>query len=242
MARDPRDESIRKHKEWLGFLQPVGLVVSPPALVDADCHVNVDVADSLQRFLGSTTKQLVLGQPEPMSVIADLKGILTGVFGWQDGDVVPADDARAADLVVPLAEYGESLKPTYAVPEDAKGGPAKWLMLIQELPIGAPFDVVADSDSRKWKATPEARFERLLRETEVPVGLLFNGVELRLVYAPRGESPGHVTFPVPVMFETAGRPVFAALYMLMREFRVFGAPDGQRLKDILAARAVPTLL
>jgi hypothetical protein len=40
MARDPRDESVKKHKEWLGFLQPVGLVVSPPALVDADCHVN----------------------------------------------------------------------------------------------------------------------------------------------------------------------------------------------------------
>src|SRR5262249_19013295 len=50
-----------------------------------------------------------------------------------------------------------------------------------------------------------------------------------------GESPGHVTFPVPVMLEPAGRPVFAALLMLLREFRVFGAPDGQRLSDVLAA-------
>ena len=41
---------------------------------------------------------------------------------------------------------------------------------------------------------PHARLERLLRETGVPIGLLFNGASLRLVYAPRGESSGHLTF------------------------------------------------
>ena len=30
----------------------------------------------------------------------------------------------------------------------------------------------------------------------VPTGLLVNGTSLRLVCAPRGESSGHVTFPV----------------------------------------------
>jgi hypothetical protein len=234
MGRDPKDESLRKHKDWLGYIQPVGLVVSPPALVDADCHVNTDVAAEYQRFVASTRPQIVVGRPDTVPVLKDHKALLLDVFGWQPGDLVPADDSRAADLVVPLPEYGETLRPTYAVLEDAKAAAPRWLMLIQELPLGTALDSSHD-DGRKWKATAEARFERLLRETQVPIGILGNGTDLRLVYAPRGESPGHVTFPVGVMLETAGRPVFAALLMLLREFRVFGAPDGQRLSDILAA-------
>jgi hypothetical protein len=235
MARDPKDESLRRHKDWLGFIQPVGLVVSPPALVDADCHVNSDVADEYQRFVGATRQQLFVGRADSVSVLKDIKSLLVEVFGWQPGDLVAADEPRVSDLVVPLPEYGETLRPTYAVIDDPKASPAKWLMLIQELPLGTPFDAVVGDDNRKWRATAEARFERLLRETQVSVGLISNGTDIRLVYAPRGESPGHVTFPVPVMLETSGRPVFAALLMLLREFRVFGAPDGQRLSDILAA-------
>jgi hypothetical protein len=235
MARDPRDESLRKHKEWLGYLQPVGLVVSPPALADADCHVNMDVAGEFQRFVAGTEAKRLPDSGDSVGVVKDLKSTLLDVFGWQATDLVPADDSRAADLVVPLREYGETIRPTYAVLEDPKAQPPTWAMLVQEIPLGQPFDVVAEGDSRKWQATPQARFERLLRESGVSAGLLSNGVELRLAYAPRGESPGHVTFPVPVMLETAGRPVFAALLMLLRESRVFGSTGGATLNDILAA-------
>ena len=45
-----------------------------------------------------------------------------------------------------------------------------------------------DAKDHRWQASPQARFERLLRETQVPIGLLSNGTHLRLVYAPRGET------------------------------------------------------
>jgi len=45
MATDPE---ILRHKEWLGFLQPVGLVVSPPALVKVSAVVNRNVIDLQQ--------------------------------------------------------------------------------------------------------------------------------------------------------------------------------------------------
>ena len=48
MALDP--ELIR-HKEWLGFLQPVGLVVSPHALMAAQAVVNRNVVSLQQRLL-----------------------------------------------------------------------------------------------------------------------------------------------------------------------------------------------
>lgn len=235
MARDPRDESLRKHKEWLGFLQPIGLVVSPPAMADADCHVNTDVTAEFQRLVAGVETKLLPGRADNPFVIKNLRQALFDVFGWSASDLVAADDPRAADLVVPLHEYGETLRPTFAVLEDPKVNPPKWVMLIQELPTAQPFDTVAEGDSRKWQATPQVRFERLLRESGVSTGLLSNGCELRLVHSPRGESPGHITFPVPVMLEPSGRPVFAALLMLLRESRVFGSTGGKTLNDILAA-------
>ncbi|WP_246275423.1 hypothetical protein [Brasilonema bromeliae] len=48
MAIDPE---ITRHREWLGFLQPVGLVVSPPALVKAQAVVNRNVVDLQQSLL-----------------------------------------------------------------------------------------------------------------------------------------------------------------------------------------------
>ena len=57
---------------------------------------------------------------------------------------------------------------------------------------------------------------------------------MRLVHAPSGESSGHLTFPVAAMCEVSGRPILAALDMLLSEHRVFSAPDGRRLGDILS--------
>jgi hypothetical protein len=74
----------------------------------------------------------------------------------------------------------------------------------------------------------------LLRETEVSVGLLFNQTHLRLVYAPRGETSGYATFSVADMATVAGRPMFAALYMLLSAERLFSLPEKQRLAAILA--------
>ena len=69
---------------------------------------------------------------------------------------------------------------------------------------------------------------------KVPAGLLCNGDAVRLVYAPGGESSGHLTFPVAAMCEVSGRPILAALDMLLSEHRVFSAPNGRRLGDILS--------
>ncbi|MGH7173124.1 MAG: Eco57I restriction-modification methylase domain-containing protein [Gemmataceae bacterium] len=232
MAKDPE---LLAHQQWLGYLQPVGLVVSPPALLQAQAHVSVNVAAEHQRFLDHVVEAPTVGRPESR-VIKDLRGLLLDVFGWQFSDLIESADARAAALEVVLLEYHETLRPTYAVPEtplpDGRG--SAWLMLIQVLPLGTPLDEIVTADERRWQATPQARFERLLRETQVHIGLLCNGTHLRLVYAPRGETAGLLSFPVQAMTETAGRPVFAALLMLLSAERLFSLPDKQRLPAILA--------
>jgi hypothetical protein len=176
----PPDPELLAHQQWLGYVQPVGLVVSPPALLQAQSHVNVNVLAEHQKLLAHIADALAVGRPEPLPAVKDLRALLLDVFGWQPTDVVEATDPRAAGLEVVLPEYHETLRPTYAVPDaplpDGRG--SVWLMLVQVLPVGTPLDEVVERDERRWQATPQARFERLLRETQVPIGLLANGTHL----------------------------------------------------------------
>src|SRR3954453_9741950 len=128
MAKDPE---LLAHQQWLGYLQPVGLVVSPPALLQAQAHVNTNVAAEHQHFLGHVGEVLVVGRPEPLPAIKDLRKLLIDVFGWQPDDLVEAGDPRAAALEVVLTDYHETIRPTCAVPDDPNATPPTWLLLIQ---------------------------------------------------------------------------------------------------------------
>ena len=83
------------------------------------------------------------------------------------------------------------------------------------------------------EASPHGRMERLLRHTGVPAGLLFNGIALRLISAPRGESSGWLDFRVPDMHQTAGRPISTAMRLLLGQTRLLSVPRPQRLAGLL---------
>ncbi|NBU72219.1 MAG: PEP-CTERM sorting domain-containing protein, partial [Bacteroidetes bacterium] len=98
-------------------------------------------------------------------------------------------------LRIPLPELHEELFPTYALSDPKPKDAARpWLLLIKVLPVGTDLDKETTGDSAAWTASPTRRFERLLRETGVPIGLVTAGTSLRLVYAPRGESAGTLTY------------------------------------------------
>ncbi len=225
MARDP--ETLA-HLEWLGYVQPVGLVVSIPALLAAQAHVGRISPTEHQAFLSCLPRNK---DDEIIPEIPDFGRFAHSVLGWESSDL----QEPPASLEVALPEYHETLRPSFVVPEfQPKNSDRKWLMLVQCLPKATNCDVVSVQEHRNWQATPQARFERLLRETEVPIGLLFNQTQLRLVYAPRGETSGYATFSVPDMAAVAGRPIFAALHMLLSTERLFSLPEKQRLPAILA--------
>ena len=236
MAFDPDNEA---HREWLGYVQPVGLVVSAPALLAAAATVNRNIASTHREFLEWVEEVRLSSAVEPVRVVRDLPGLLHSVFQWQRADFVGAEGAAKLPetLEIPLTNYEETLRPTYAVPSvPADGGREvpPYQMLIQVLPLGTPLDELLKGERIHWEASPQARFERLLRGTGIPIGLLANGTHLRLVYAPSGESSGHATFSVSDMSEVPGRPIFAALHMLLESPRLFTLPERRRLPWILA--------
>ena len=232
------DSEIRVHQEWLGYLQPVGLVVSPPALGAAQAFPNKNIIPDHTRFLNIVDAVRLPGQDDPVAAIGDLPRFCAEILGWSREELVGTEEGGPLpdSLEVTLPEYNETLRPTFAVREpvaDAKGE-QPWMMLIQEVAAGLDLDDAPDVGDHRWQASPQSRFERLLRETQVPIGLLSNRTSLRLVYAPRGETSGHLTFPVQAMAEVAGRPIIAAFLMLFSFKRLFLLSDKQRLPAILS--------
>ncbi|MFN9425497.1 MAG: Eco57I restriction-modification methylase domain-containing protein, partial [Cyanobacteriota bacterium] len=158
------------------------------------------------------------------------------VLAWEPGDLRKPDEL-ASPVAVHLDDYNEVLRPDWIIPEPSQGdGPLKAQMLVQELPLGTPFDALPKgADGRRsWEATAQQRLERLLKESEHPIGVLWNGSALRLVYAPRGESSGHLTFPLEPMTTVDGRPMLAALQMLLGPDRLFeGGASNTRLRPLM---------
>jgi hypothetical protein len=219
------DPELLAHREWLGYVQPVGVVVSPPALLAAQAYVNRNIAP-VQRLLLDAVHDTVHGV-----ALTDLRKFVTHVLGWDDSDLIDAPP----EMECALPEYGEVLQASHAVRDpEPDNGDNPWMMVMKILPNGMDLDAPTAADQRGWYASPEAKFERLLREAQVPIGLLANGRHLRVVYAPRGETSGYVTFPVAAMTEVAGRPILAALDMLLCAERLFSLPKAQRLPAILA--------
>jgi hypothetical protein len=99
---------------------------------------------------------------------------------------------------------------------------------------GTPLDQLDPTDDSHWHATAQFKFERLLQESKVPIGLLVNGQQIRLVYKPASESSGYLTFNVAEMAQVAGRPILAALQLLLGDERLFSLDRKQRLPSLLA--------
>lgn len=233
----PPAPEIRAHQQWLGYLQPAGLVVSAPALAAAGVVVNKNIVRQQQVLIDLAQPKASVGRTgdPPPPAIDDLPAFCRAFLGWEANDLAGAPGGpelpRALDVALP--EYGEVLSPTYGVPDPDQ--PGQWLMLVQVVAKGVDLDEVepARQGEHHWHASPQARLDRLLRATEIPIGLLSNGTHLRLVYAPPRESTGHVTFPVAAMCEVPGRPIAAALHMLLETDRLFTVERKRRLPAIL---------
>ena len=242
--RPPKtDPELQAHKEWLGYLQPRGLVVAPAAMWEAGWVLEQSGKELLERQelfrealqpLGPDEEEDDDDQPQGFR---RLETLLVEQLSW-DPEALQRDPATLQTWTRELPELGETLAPTAVV--RGFGGDDRPQLLIQELPTlddGEPLELDRRqaSGDQGWRASPQERFERLLRETEVQLGLLFNGSQLRLVVAPKGESSGHLTFTLAELSQVSGRAMFAGLRLLLGRDAVLDASPGLRLVDVIEA-------
>src|SRR4051812_4967012 len=76
------DPAVEAHRKWLGFAQPVGLVVSPHALVAAQAHPDKNIAPQ-QEVLIRLTEPPEEALGEAARAIRNLPGFLSEFFGWE---------------------------------------------------------------------------------------------------------------------------------------------------------------
>ena len=231
--RDPHRDA---HLEWIGFVRPTGLVVSAPALVRAGAILPRDPEG--QRLLRACVAERRFHpdrEPEPW--LPDFRAFASSVLGWNfspRGYAGTAEHPIPPELETPLQEGGEVLRPDFAVRErDPRENASAWQLIVKGIEPGEDFDRVAGGAGR-LEVSAHGRMERLLRQTGVPAGLLCNGRSLRLVSAPRGESSGWLDVHVADMVTTAGRPIVAALRLLLSQTRLLSLPRDKRFAALLA--------
>ena len=106
------------HEQWLGLVQPVGLVVAPAVLTKLELFPNqgTPYLSALQRQLEALLEEQENSGGEPVQVVPSFGQLATDLLDWSDRDLV---DASALDSVpeVVLREYNETLRPTHGVPK-----------------------------------------------------------------------------------------------------------------------------
>jgi len=213
--------------EWLDHVQPVGVVVAPTLMKEFGLT-------PIRQTPIDTGRVSELLEPDKLkSALPDVWRFVEAVLGWEAQHVAgaPGGPAIPQELLVALPEHDTTLQPTWAVAELGEGK-QKWQLLIRNEPAGVDADGRGTLDG--WEATPHQRFERLLRGTGIFAGLLITDDALRLIYAPRGETSGHLTFPLRALGTVAGRPMLGGLKLLLDRFRLFSDADDRRLPSILS--------
>ena len=226
MADRARENIILAHQEWLGFVQPTGLVVAPTVMASAQVVPDRHFAAKQREFVdlleldhsGSTVRYRA----------RDVERILFDWLGWHPDDLVEATEHSELEKGIP--EMQVVLSATWAVPTDSSSE-SRWMMLILREEAASDLDG-PPNDEDGWSASRHSRFERLLRETGIPIGLLCNERQLRLIYAPAGESSGHITFDFSDMASPAGRTILSAFQMLLSADCLYGL-EGRSLGDLL---------
>jgi hypothetical protein len=244
------------HETWLGMVQPSeGLVVSVPVLVDGQVMDRTHSIERQQILLD----RCPLNESTNRRRIADLAPFLADLLNLTPKRV-DAGEALPPKLSLYVPEGPQTIRPTLAIHRPGKleapdiespdDNPAivagrRYQILVWDLAAppeqgGAGPDGIGlnldkpESRTGNWDYPPAAKFDRLLRHARVPIGLLTNREVVRLVYAPHGESSGTITFRIPDMAETAGRPILDAFVGLLHQRRLFVLGDDRRLPALLA--------
>ncbi len=248
-ASSKRDPDL----EWLDHVQPVGLVVAPILLKE------LGLAPSRQTQADTAVVAALIGDDSDQARPPESWPSSSRCWAGRrsTSPAVPAGPPLPDELYRPPARARHDAQPHL-------GGAANWAKAssagsswsASSRPASIPTRAAAPDG---WEATPHQRFERLLRETGVFAGLLVSEKneprdgedhyppELRLVYAPRGETSGHLTFPLRALGTVAGRPDAGRAQAPARSFRLFADAADRRLPALLkksreAQAAVSTAL
>ncbi|TBH59775.1 hypothetical protein ELG65_15860 [Rhizobium leguminosarum] len=223
------DSPVDPQLEWLYHVGPIGLVIGPNVIRQEG------LIPPRQTAVDSETIAEVLDLDDDGAgpIVSDPWAFFERILGWEARYVAGAlgGPLLPSNLAVRVDEHDVVLSPDWAVRDLGVSDAGAFQLLVK-------FHPLLQADERGslagWQATPHQQFERLLRETGVAIGVLIDRSHLRLVYAPRGETSGWLSFPLRSLVTVAGRAMLGGLKMMLGHSRLFTEPEARRLPKLLS--------
>lgn len=211
--------------EWLYHIGPIGLVIGPNVIRQED------LIPPPQHALDTAQVAALQSADDEGPALTEPWPFFEQVLGWEARYVAgsPRGPALENDLVTKVDEHDLVLAPDWAVRELSEAGGYQVLVKLH-LDLNADDRAVLPG----WEATPHQQMERLLRETGVSIGVLVDRKYIRIVYAPRGETSGWLSFPIRSVGSVAGRAMLGGLKLMLGRARLFTEPEPRRLPKLLA--------
>ena len=223
----------RQHADWLGLVPSSGPFVSLPVLMRAFPQ-GLDARDPVQaKALREAFEDWQDNPAAAGKQRAWVLHVLTTLLGYPGNQIVEGQSLPAG-LEARMPEMGETLRPDLVlVGPTGTDSAGKAQLLIVAYPAEQALDKPVTG--RHWKATPATRMMELLHGAGVPVGLVTNGEQWMLVFAPRGEVTGYASWYASLWLD---EPItLRAFHSLLGVRRFFGVAADGTLQALLKESA-----
>lgn len=181
--------TINIHDEWLSLLDISGTFLAPPVLKEVYPQ-GLDALDSFKRKRLRKTHEewsdsYLAGEKEfPKIHEAWIKEVLLNCldYGHGGGHFLKSGIDIPASLICPIAEYGATLSPEYALIDSQREKPN--LLLVQSYPRDVDLNKLIKHEH--YSATPVDQMAQLCRVSHCRLGLVTNGENWILIDSPVG--------------------------------------------------------
>ena len=224
---------LKYHAEWLSLIEISGPFLSLPILKKVFPQ-GLDAHDADHfRMLRQVHEEWDANQhgynPDPVIHTQWVKWVLRNTLELEDVLIEGQEIPQTLKAEIEEPQHRETLRPDMVV----MGPDEKPRLLVQVYPLSQKLGRTVEG--KKWKASPDTRMTQLLRDSGVPLGLVTNGDQWMLVYAPKGETSGYASWYSTLWLEE--KKTLAAFRTLLGLHRFFGVPIEETLAFMLAESA-----
>ena len=223
----------RHHADWLSLVEVSGPFVSLPVMLRVFPQ-GLEPRDPAQaKALRAAYEEWQDNPTAPGKQRAWVLHVLTAVLGYPANQITEGQTLPAG-LEASMPEMGETLRPDFALIGPTGSDTAgQAQLLIASYPAEQKLD--RPVIGKHWKATPATRMMELLHGANVPLGLVTNGEQWMLVYAPRGETTGYASWYGALWLD---EPItLRAFHSLLGVRRFFGVAADSTLLALLKESA-----
>jgi hypothetical protein len=221
--------AARHHAEWLSLVETSGPFLSMPVLM----RVFPQGLEQRNPAKASKLREayedwLESGGKKPAVHHAWVRHVLEKLLDYPP-EFLAEGQAIPPGMEATMSNFAETLRPDFVLKHrDAGHAP---LLLIEHYP--REQDLEKPVAGKLWKASPGTRMMELLHAADVPLGLVTNGEQWMLVYAPRGETTGFASWYADLWMQ---EPItLRAFHSLLHLRRFLGVAEPETLAGLYAA-------